>query len=518
MSRIITSPVSAFLPSALSAASVSIPQLGNRPMIAFPAGPESMPVPYSTTFLDPTVLITPVGYGSSLSFGNPLLSRGQTLSAATAERKPLRQHAKEYLEYLRKYEVKKPLTIKMEHSGFFGRFQGTSLFDELDRLGVFYPEDVNRDNTWQLYCAIKGLIRKINYRTKKIGAYRHLLEHLMDEVIPRDDELLKLLKTSRWLPAKPSLPSEAQLKLLEEWAFSEKTFTNYRDSLMIYVLVGICGLRPGEEVSRVRIDKIDFEKCEIEIWRKNDREKTVKFPAWVRPYLRTYLKLRAELMGADADRVPFLFIKHNPNQGRKKKDPDWRLSKYGFWARISMLKKDYPILHGLKPYFLRHWAVTVHVYNAKEEGISMDEVGYEMDHSPRVCMTFYNGRIGAAHELLQRTPKEKIEFIKSRIRDSILKYIEHPDKPEHLSSAIEWRKKLGRTQNGIDLTEYVAADDSELDITAFQDRHVKHIDKSKIDLSKLLPILLNDKLPGEARSVRADLIQLLVCTGGAELL
>ena len=398
-----------------------------------------------------------------------------------AVHKTLREHARDYLDDLIKYRRKKPLTIKAESDAFNYNFYGTSLFKELDTLGIVYPEDVTYDNTYQVYCRLEQLIKKINYRTSRVAPYRHLLKYLMNKgIITRNDDLLKLLKTERWLPAKPALPSEVQIKLLEEWAFSKQTFACYRDTLMICVLVGICGLRPGQEVAIVKFKRIDYDKCEIIILRKSGKEKPIKFPRWVRPYLKKYMEMRAKLMGPDAETVPYLFVKHSPKMGRKGNDPYWAISKFVFWQRVRTLKKIYPILQDLKPYFLRHLAITVHAYNATEEGISIDELAYLMDNSSRVLMTFYHGKPGRIHELLSLKPHEKIAFLKARERESLEKFHKNPENDEHLYSALSWKLRIGRAQNNIDLDEYEMRDNDFPDLEKLENQSSPQMSLGKL--------------------------------------
>ncbi len=109
--------------------------------------------PYLSGFTDPNGRFLPIDsskiartFYTSIMVGATFnLNSGITTSSEETSL-TLRELATAYLAYLKKYRIKKPVTIKSEKAALYGKIGGTgSVIDELEHMGVICQANINQD-------------------------------------------------------------------------------------------------------------------------------------------------------------------------------------------------------------------------------------------------------------------------------------------------------------------------------------------------------------------------------------
>jgi len=169
------------------------------------------------------------------------------------------------------------------------------------------------------------------------------------------------------------------------------------------------------------------------------------------PLLKEYLNLLEVFKRERGCTDPALFVKLTPKMGRHRDNPTWRLSEHGFWEHLRALRRKFPALKGLKPYYLRHFACSIMAFNTVEHGGNIAETAMRNGHSPKTLMSYYYAFAGYRDEINTRRPDENVVLFKEMACRSIGKLLAAPDQIEHLFSAVEFGRKIGVTQSGIEM-------------------------------------------------------------------
>jgi site-specific recombinase XerD len=364
----------------------------------------------------------------------------------------LRQYAEDYVDGLNQYEIGSPATRKTRRDSLFGTNSGVNVISLLEHLGVTDPTDITESVLRRLNGILDQKISNLNSRTRVKGSLRAWLQWMIDSrVMSLNPLLLKILKQKQPTPEEIEIPTQNQIEILEAMTLGKDRLHHLMNYIMFVFLSLINGVRPGKEVVSLNVNDIKLDKRKIRIHRKGGEKQWIRFQKRHVPLLREYLTLLDEFKVKLGCNDPALFIKLNPKMGHHKHNPIWRLSKFGYWEHFRALQRKYPQLKGLKPYYLRHFACSIMAFNTIEHGGSMAETAMRNGHSVKTLMKYYYAFAGYRDEINTRRPHENIDYFKQKACRSIGKLIAAPNETEHLFSALEWGRKVGVTQNGIDM-------------------------------------------------------------------
>ena len=371
------------------------------------------------------------------------------------------QRADEFIGCLNQYRIGTPASRKTKRDSLFGFNHDVNILDLFYKLGVTDPNDITESVLRKVNAILDEKISNLYTRTRIKCSSRAWMQWMMDsKYMPRDLLLLKILRQKEPKPEKIEIPSKNQVEILENMVLGINRLRHLMNYIMFVFLCLINGIRPGKEVTSLNVDDIDLENCKIRVHRKGGGRQWIRFQRRAVPLLREYLELLAAYKAEHHCTDPALFIKLTPNMGRHAHNPTWRLSEHGFWEHFRALQRKFPQLRGLKPYHLRHFACSIMAFNTVEHGGNVAETAMRNSHSVKTMMTYYYAFAGYRDEINTRRPDENIVFFKEMACRSIGKLIAAPNEVEHLFAAIEWARKIGVTQSGIDMiTLDTVADD-----------------------------------------------------------
>ncbi len=137
---------------------------------------------------------------------------------------------------------------------------------------------------------------------RKLSTLKSFFRYLMKEKVIVDNPMegVVIPKTGRKLPVFVS--EENMCRLEYEGGFSDD-FTGYRDRLIVEVLYQT-GLRRAELVG-LRLADVDFQRMELKVTGKGNKERLVPFEVGLRRLLDDYMCIRKEEVDPDND---FLFV------------------------------------------------------------------------------------------------------------------------------------------------------------------------------------------------------------------
>lgn len=361
--------------------------------------------------------------------------------------------AKQYKESVLRNTRLKQSSIKSRIDAIFYTYWGICALKTIMAMGVGFTCEINRTVIEELNNILDTIIVNLNQRTKIKSGVRFWLAWMMDlGMMEFDKTILRILKQKQGKPEKIHLPTRKQVDILENSRLGKTEFFHLMAWLLFFFLPIVNAVRPGEEIVNMDVTDIKIDLYKIRIHRKGGGVQWISFQKRYRAQIKRYLKLREDhLREFDAETETALFIKLCPTMGRKKNQPTWRLSKFGYWQKFRALQKTYKELRGIKCYWFRHLGCSIMAFNAVTYGGSKEETAFRNSHSVNMLHQYYDAFSGYRDELLTRRPEENITFIKEKIITSVKKLIRSPDNIEHLFSAIEWSRDLGLTQKNIDL-------------------------------------------------------------------